>query len=341
MLPFKLSQRQGFAVALVREVSILARTIQEEMITGSLTKDDRSPVTVADFAVQAVVAAKLERHFPGEALIAEESAGLLRAPEGQPVLESVSAFVRRILPEAGPSAVSRWIDRGDGDDMQIAWVLDPVDGTKGFLRGEQYAVALALLREGKIDLGILGCPRLDLEPENLDAIRRNQEVRVAKGSLVVAFRGRGCWATPLETTQFRRLSVSSNSSSDDAIVLRSFESGHTNLSQMETVIQLMQIKTRPLALDSQAKYALLAAGGGDLLFRLLSKRTPDYREKVWDHGAGALAVEEAGGKITDVSGAPLDFSQGRFLSHNRGIVASNSRLHDEALRALAQTTVSG
>lgn len=342
MLPFQLSERQKFAVDLVKEVSILARHIQEEMVSGSLTKDDRSPVTVADFAVQAAVAAKLEEHFPGEALIAEESAALLSSPEGQPVLERVSVFVEKLLPEATPSNVSRWIDRGGGDgEEEIAWILDPIDGTKGFLRGEQYAVALALLRERRIEMGILGCPRLDLQPGNIDTVRRDQEVRVSQGSLVIAFRGQGCWASPLEGTQFRRLSVSSNSNPDDAIVLRSFESGHTNLSQMESVIQFMQIKTRPVALDSQAKYALLAAGGGDLLFRLLSSSSPDYREKVWDHGAGALAVEEAGGKITDISGAPLDFSHGRLLSRNRGIVASNGRLHDRALQALAETTVSG
>lgn len=341
MLPFQLSDRQKFAIELVREVSILARHIQEKMITGSLTKDDRSPVTVADFAVQAVVAARLEQHFPGETLIAEESAALLRSPEGRPVLERVSAFVQRLLPDATPSKVSRWIDRGSGDAEAVAWILDPIDGTKGFLRGEQYAVALALLRDAEIELGVLGCPRLDLQPDNLSAIRRDQEVLVSQGSLVAAFRGHGCWAAPLESTQFRRLSVSSNSRPDEAIVLRSYESGHTNLAQMESVIQLMQIRTRPVALDSQAKYALLAAGGGDLLFRLLSSRSPDYREKVWDHGAGALAVEEAGGRITDISGAPLDFGHGRLLHRNRGIVASNGHLHDRALQALAETAVSG
>ena len=40
------------------------------------------------------------------------------------------------------------------------WTLDPIDGTKGFLRGDQYAVALGLIDDGEVILGVLGCPNL-------------------------------------------------------------------------------------------------------------------------------------------------------------------------------------
>jgi len=40
------------------------------------------------------------------------------------------------------------------------WTLDPIDGTKGFLRREQYAIALAFIRDGRVELGVLGCPEL-------------------------------------------------------------------------------------------------------------------------------------------------------------------------------------
>ena len=89
-------------------------------------------------------------------------------------------------------------------------------------------------------------------------------------------------------------------------------------------------------MDSQAKYALLAAGRGDLLVRLLSAQAPNYREKVWDQAAGSLVVEEAGGRITDLNGMGLDFTQGRTLAKNRGVLASNSHLHPKALKALAE-----
>jgi len=89
-------------------------------------------------------------------------------------------------------------------------------------------------------------------------------------------------------------------------------------------------------MDSQAKYAVLAAGAGELLFRLLSAAKPDYRERIWDQAAGSIVVEEAGGKVTDLDGKTLDFSRGRTLAANRGVVASNGLLHDAALAALAQ-----
>jgi 3'(2'), 5'-bisphosphate nucleotidase len=95
------------------------------------------------------------------------------------------------------------------------------------------------------------------------------------------------------------------------------------------------VTAEPVGLDSQAKYALLAAGRGDLLVRLLSSRQPDYREKVWDQAAGSIVVEEAGGRITDLHGRSLDFTAGRTLARNRGLLASNGHLHAAALAALA------
>jgi len=89
-------------------------------------------------------------------------------------------------------------------------------------------------------------------------------------------------------------------------------------------------------MDSQAKYAILAAGKGDLLLRLLSPSQPNYREKIWDQAAGSIIIEEAGGKVTDLHGHRLDFTTGRSLSNNRGILASNSLLHPSALAALRQ-----
>ena len=89
-------------------------------------------------------------------------------------------------------------------------------------------------------------------------------------------------------------------------------------------------------MDSMAKYAVLGAGNGELLVRLLSPKRPDYREKIWDQAAGSIIVEEAGGRITDLAGRPLDFTQGRTLANNRGILTSNGRLHEAALEAVAQ-----
>jgi 3'(2'), 5'-bisphosphate nucleotidase len=155
------------------------------------------------------------------------------------------------------------------------------------------------------------------------------------GSLVIAARDEGAWTTPLNTqAELERLRVAGQSQPSQARLLRSFESGHTNVSQIDSFTQALGIQVEPLCMDSQAKYAVLAAGKGDLLLRLLSPAKPDYREKIWDQAAGSLVLEEAGGRITDLDGKPLDFKSGRRLAHNRGILASNRALHDLALLAL-------
>jgi 3'(2'), 5'-bisphosphate nucleotidase len=62
------------------------------------------------------------------------------------------------------------------------WTLDPIDGTKGFLRGEQYAVCLALIVDAKVQLGVMGCPNLPVDASKPDGPR---------GCLFVAVRGQG------------------------------------------------------------------------------------------------------------------------------------------------------
>jgi 3'(2'), 5'-bisphosphate nucleotidase len=88
-------------------------------------------------------------------------------------------------------------------------------------------------------------------------------------------------------------------------------------------------------MDSQAKYGAVAWGQAALYLRLPSPRTPDYRENIWDHAAGTLIVEEAGGRVTDVKGAPLNFGIGTRMEENRGVVVSNGRIHDRVLEELA------
>jgi 3'(2'), 5'-bisphosphate nucleotidase len=312
-----------FAVAAVREASLLARRIQREMVGVGLTKDDRSPVTVADFAVQAVIARRLAEQMKGAVLVGEEHAGSLRLAEGVETLDQVTKFVRQAVPDAAPEEVCGLLDRGSGEPSDEFWTLDPIDGTKGFLRREQYAVALALIRDGRVKLGILGCPEIH------DA-----------GRLVAASRGGGTWAKSLTGSDaWQRLKTSDRKSPNDARLLRSVEKAHTNVDEIGQLASNLGVTAPPVAMDSQAKYAVLAGGDGDVLLRLISPSRPDYREKIWDQAAGSIVIEEAGGRITDLDGKPLDFSHGRTLAKNRGILATNGRLHDAFLAALRKLAV--
>ncbi len=315
-----------FALDAVRQASLLTKQVQAEMVSPALTKDDRYPVTVADFAAQALIGYLITETFPNDPLIGEEDSAVLQTPEEEETLSRVTQFVGRFTDGAAPETVSRWIDRGAGQAANRFWTLDPVDGTKGFLRGDQYAIALALIIDGQLQVGVLGCPNLS------DGYR--PEVG-GHGSILVASRGEGAWFTPLEAeSHFQRLHVSEQSDSTQARLLRSFESGHTNVNQIDLLADEMGIEANPVRMDSQAKYAVLAAGEAEVYLRLLSPSRPNYREKIWDQAAGALITIESGGRVTDLDGKPLDFTAGRTLANNRGVCATNDHLHAATLEAL-------
>jgi HAL2 family 3'(2'),5'-bisphosphate nucleotidase len=316
----------NFAINAVQCSARLVKEIQQQTTRTALAKDDRSPVTVADFTAQALVAHMLNESFPQDPLVAEESASDLDNAAGEDVLNQVTYYLDEELGGVQRDDVYRWIERGHAAPVDRFWTLDPLDGTKGFLRGDQFAVALALIESQKVKVAALGCPNLilDIGEHHLD-----------QGCIVLAMRGGGCWAMSMqESASFLPIHVSLIYEPEQARVLRSYEAGHTNVDQIGRFIKAWGVKASPLILDSQAKYALLAAGSGDVCLRLLSENQPDYKEKIWDQAAGALIVEEAGGCITDLDGLALDFSTGRLLSNNRGILATNGLLHESALENL-------
>ena len=325
----------SFALRAVRQATLLVRQVQAEMVTPALTKNDRSPVTVADYASQALIGHLCAETLPNDLLVAEEDSSALREGAAAATLEQVAAFVSRFAPKTTPQSVCAWIDQGRVDTAERFWTLDPIDGTKGFLRGDQYVVALALIVKGQVQIGVLGCPNLT---------NAYQPQQGGPGSLVIAVRGQGAWTTPVmpggsaggsaSQPSFVQIHVSPRAEGAEARILRSFESGHTNVSLIDVFTQKLGVSVDPVLMDSQAKYAILAAGQGDLMLRLLSPDRPDYREKIWDQAAGSLVLEEAGGRISDLDGKALDFTTGRELKNNRGVLASNGKLHTAALQAI-------
>lgn len=307
------------ALGAVRDGATLARDIRHQTGEPAFLKSDQSPVTIADFAVQALIAHRLGQAFPDDPLVAEEDAAAIRVPEGRAVLRSVMGVLQGRLPAMSPDEVLETIDRGRGATGERFWTLDPVDGTQGFIRGDQYVVALGLIVRGRVEIGILGCPGMLFSVGPRDTA----------GSVVFAVRNHGAFRSPLAGGDLVPLRVSSLRDPCQARVLRSFEDRHIDLGTFSEIVRMLRVQAAPILMDSQAKHAGIAAGLGDLLMRIPTTRA--FREKIWDQAAGALIIEEAGGRVTDLHGAALDFGAGRVLARNEGIVASNGHLHAHVL----------
>ena len=264
----------------------------------------------------------LEQSFREDPLVAEEDSGPLKDPSRPHVLEAVTRHVDSEFRNASSTQVCAWIDRGMGEIGDRFWTLDPVDGTKGFLRDGQYVVALALIEAGEVILGALGCPNLDTS---------GRPDPGGRGSIVWAVRGSGSWIVGIDGGESRRLESSDTQHPAAASLLRSVEESHTDPERMHALVERLGIEHPPVLMDSQAKYAMLANGAGDVLVRMVPPDRLEYREKIWDQAAGSLIVEEAGGQVSDLRGELLDFSAGKELRKNFGVLATNRHLHEFVL----------
>ncbi|PQO42009.1 3'(2'),5'-bisphosphate nucleotidase [Blastopirellula marina] len=320
------SEELRIAIEAVVEASKICRHIQSTEDFAELSKNDKSPVTVADFGSQAIVCKAIQEAFPGDPIIAEEDSAALRLPDQISVLERVVKEVKKLQPAASKEDVLSWIDQGvSRDPAPRTWTLDPIDGTKGFLRKEQYAIALALLIDGQVQVAALACPNLDTA-ESDDV-----------GFVFSAVRGEGAFVASLSSPNDRRsIQTSDCTSAKEARFCESVESGHSDHSWSSEIAKQLGISRDSVRLDSQAKYAVVARGEAEIYLRLPTK--PGYVEKIWDHAAGCLVIEEAGGTVTDVHGYPLDFSKGALLSENQGVIATNGTLHEEVAAAVKNGT---
>ena len=229
------------------------------------------------------------------------------------------------------------IDRGQTKDYQDRfWTLDPIDGTKGFLRGEQYAVALALIVGGEVVVAALACPHLSTTASRGHGAD-DGEVEQPRGVIFSAVKGEGAFSLSADAALGNeavgsRLAVNASDDPAKARFCESVESGHSAHGDSAEVAARLRITAAPLRMDSQAKYAVVARGEAEIYLRLPTRA--DYREKIWDHAAGALIVAEAGGVVTDIHGRPLEFHHGRELVANRGVIVSNGRLHARVIQAI-------
>ncbi|CAH8280739.1 unnamed protein product [Arabidopsis lyrata] len=329
-----------------KAVSLAARLsnqVRKSLLVSDVwNKSDDSPVTVADYGSQAVVSLVLERELLNEpvSLVAEEDSGELRKIAAETVLARITELVKDTLASDESYAASplssddvlNAIDRGksEGGPMGRHWILDPIGGTRGFIRGEQYAIGLALLVDGKVVLGVMACPKLPLASTAAGNTLKSLPEKV--GCLFYGSVGNG--------TYVQSLSVDSPpvkvevSSIDDPAKASFFESYHTPVPIHNTIATKLGIKESPIKINSQTKYAALSRGDGEVYLRFTRKARP---ESIWNHAAGSIIVSEAGGKVTDAAGNPLDFSKGKYLDYKRGIVVTTQKLLPRLLIAVRES----
>ena len=216
-------QKIEVAMHAVMTAMRVSRRIQREFShTHSIAKADRSPVTIADFTVQAIVCNRLFSSFPHIPIVAEENSGALKKEENRHLLEKIIYYIEDD-PEIGQwlnrGNLLQTIDYGTRSPGSLFWTLDPVDGTKGFLRGEQYAIALALVENGQVKVGILGCPNMILaeDPENM-------------GYLLIARLNCGTEMINISTGEKRKAGISKKTDPSLMIQVQSYESSHGNAS---------------------------------------------------------------------------------------------------------------
>ncbi len=236
--------------------------------------DDSEPVTQADRIANELIVTGLQREFPGDGILAEESVDTER--------------------RLGKSRV---------------WMVDPLDGTNGFIAGNgDFAVQIGLVENGECIVGVVYQP--------------------LTGTLYRAVIGEGTW---IERPQLdpERARVSENR---ELAKMRLAASRSHRSSRMNKVVQRFGFREEVQRGSVGIKIGLLVEQQCDVYIHL-SPRT-----KQWDTCAPQLILTEAGGSMTDLFGQPLNYNVPEVQNRN-GLVASNGIAHDRIIEKLAPLLV--
>lgn len=252
----------------------LARTAGTEVVrlrTGDLVVDMKpgdEPVTVADRRASEIIVAGLASAFPDDPVISEE-------------LPSSSGML-------APSRL---------------WLVDPIDGTKDFIRGgDGFAVMIGLVIDGVPTLGVVHQPTLD----------RTFFATPDGGAYVVT------------AGVLAKLAVSDVANAADVRLVASASHRSADIDRVKTQLGI----DNELNIGSVGvKLCLIALGVRDLYVN------PAAKTKSWDTCAPEAILVAAGGKLTDVGGVAIGYRE--ELAHRHGLIASNGRVHAEVVARLA------
>ncbi|KAL2883852.1 hypothetical protein SGCOL_000485 [Colletotrichum sp. CLE4] len=337
------------AIAAIQHGAKLSRRVLVKDDKGIVTKEDLSPVTVADFAIQALLTSTLHAAFPDDKFVGEESAADLR--ENPTLLESVWALLQQVENDKTADSLCKlptspeemcdmidWCGLSDPSPTGRFWVFDPIDGTKTFVRGELYAINVCLMEEGKQSVGIVGLPLLSADakaPINNDSIDPT-----GTGSIMFAVRGHGTFVRPLpgpidlEPTKIPRHADVDTQSLVSVTCIEGSESGAPGIHQKVAERLGVAYPGNDL-LGWVLRWTTLGLGQANCTFWVYRRR--DRLAKIWDHAGAMLLFEEVGGKVTDVDGNPVNLVAGRKMKANYGFIAAPPSVHAKVLEAVRET----
>ncbi|XP_027171329.1 PAP-specific phosphatase HAL2-like isoform X2 [Coffea eugenioides] len=338
----KYSLELNVAVRVVHMACSLCQKVQKGLLSSTSfvqfkSKEDNSPVTIADWSVQAMVSWILSEIFGSQniSIVAEEDVQTLSKPESAGLLEMVVNTVNECLSEA-----PRFGLKSPAQALGPSQVLEAI--------GRCNAAGGPL----EVVIGVLGCPNY---PAKRNWLVKHEQQSHAVPELSVTNPGiweEGCilytrtgsgeaWMQPLVQgdkklvwpNSARLVRVSSIQDPALATFCEPVEEANSNHSFTAGLAQAVGLRKKPLRVHSMVKYAAIARGDAEIFMKFARA---GYKEKIWDHAAGVLLVQEAGGVVTDAGGRPLDFSKGMYLEGlDRGIVAcSGVKLHEKIIGAV-------
>jgi len=274
--PLSYDRELRIALELAREAGAAILSFYEGPldIEQKADADDREPVTQADKLANEIIVERLRREFPGDGILAEES-----------------------------------IDTSHRLDKSRVWMIDPLDGTTGFIDGNgDFAVQIGLIDNGECVLGVVYQP--------------------LTGVLYRAVYGNGTWIErPEYEPELARVSIH-----DDISTMRLAASRSHRSPRMDKVVQAFGLKEEVRRGSVGIKVGLIIEQQCDLYIHL-SPRT-----KQWDTCAPEIILREAGGRLTDLFGRSLRYNKAEVQNRN-GVVASNGVAHERVIEALSPLLV--
>lgn len=217
-------------------------------------------------------------------------------------------FICEALKKYAYQILSEESEDKDVDFSKPTWIIDPLDGTIGFLnKSKDFCTMIALMVDKKIIFGVVYLPLHD--------------------KLYYAEKGKGAWL--IHDGEKKQIHVSDTDKlSHSSRVVRPFRKPN-----FLDVIMDTNLKCRTKILGSLG-VRLCAVAEGEIDFYVNNSSTPSK----WDTAAGTIILEEAGGKITDFNGEELDYSK-EGLQWDKSFVASNSVLHEQILKVIPKNAL--